>query len=184
MTGLLTGILLGGASLTTTSQAFTSTFIRVLTKYTRISRNLEMDGFFTGSAGKAAQVDVLVLAGTFRAIARRCAALCFLSMNNHTYHLVPFATIATNRPEVIDSAILRPGRLDQIVHIPVPDQKVYDQHELFMPKPLFSTLFQIVVPRGIKISPLTRTSKKNDTLDTTSNPGGLHEQDANANHAR
>ncbi|OAQ36087.1 AAA-domain-containing protein [Linnemannia elongata AG-77] len=30
---------------------------------------------------------------------------------------------ATNRPEVIDSAILRPGRLDQIVHIPAPDQK-------------------------------------------------------------
>ncbi|KAF9089336.1 hypothetical protein BGX23_006756 [Mortierella sp. AD031] len=30
---------------------------------------------------------------------------------------------ATNRPEVIDPAILRPGRLDQIVHIPVPDQK-------------------------------------------------------------
>ncbi|KAF8970039.1 hypothetical protein BGZ46_010574, partial [Entomortierella lignicola] len=30
---------------------------------------------------------------------------------------------ATNRPEVIDSAILRPGRLDQIVHIPVPDEK-------------------------------------------------------------
>ncbi|KAF9958363.1 hypothetical protein BGZ70_009222 [Mortierella alpina] len=30
---------------------------------------------------------------------------------------------ATNRPEVIDAAILRPGRLDQIVHIPVPDQK-------------------------------------------------------------
>ncbi|GJJ73921.1 hypothetical protein EMPS_06279 [Entomortierella parvispora] len=28
---------------------------------------------------------------------------------------------ATNRPEVIDTAILRPGRLDQIVHIPVPD---------------------------------------------------------------
>ncbi|KAF9928778.1 hypothetical protein FBU30_002098 [Linnemannia zychae] len=30
---------------------------------------------------------------------------------------------ATNRPDVIDSAILRPGRLDQIVHIPAPDQK-------------------------------------------------------------
>ncbi|KAF9303256.1 hypothetical protein BGZ74_004091 [Mortierella antarctica] len=29
---------------------------------------------------------------------------------------------ATNRPEVIDPAILRPGRLDQIVYIPVPDQ--------------------------------------------------------------
>src|SRR5690554_4449655 len=33
------------------------------------------------------------------------------------------ATIATNRPEVIDSAILRPGRLDQVINIPVPDQK-------------------------------------------------------------
>ncbi|KAG0244831.1 hypothetical protein BGX31_008508 [Mortierella sp. GBA43] len=30
---------------------------------------------------------------------------------------------ATNRPEVIDSAIMRPGRLDQIVYIPIPDQK-------------------------------------------------------------
>ncbi|KAI1309333.1 hypothetical protein EDD11_004116 [Mortierella claussenii] len=30
---------------------------------------------------------------------------------------------ATNRPEVIDSAILRPGRLDQIVYIPAPDDK-------------------------------------------------------------
>ncbi|KAF9979346.1 hypothetical protein BGZ73_000040 [Actinomortierella ambigua] len=31
---------------------------------------------------------------------------------------------ATNRPEVIDSAILRPGRLDQIVHVPVPSHDV------------------------------------------------------------
>ncbi|KAF9181297.1 hypothetical protein BGZ50_005599 [Haplosporangium sp. Z 11] len=30
---------------------------------------------------------------------------------------------ATNRPEVIDSAILRPGRLDQVINIPAPDQK-------------------------------------------------------------
>ncbi|KAI8599465.1 P-loop containing nucleoside triphosphate hydrolase protein [Dissophora ornata] len=49
-------------------------------------------GLLTGSSGKTAEVDVLVLA-------------------------------ATNRLEVIDSAILRPGRLDQIVHIPIPDQK-------------------------------------------------------------
>ncbi|KAG0265979.1 hypothetical protein DFQ27_000229 [Actinomortierella ambigua] len=31
---------------------------------------------------------------------------------------------ASNRPEVIDSAIMRPGRLDQIVHVPVPDKDV------------------------------------------------------------
>eukprot|EP00300_Choanocystis_sp_HF-7_P036227 c5174_g1_i1.p1 GENE.c5174_g1_i1~~c5174_g1_i1.p1 ORF type:complete len:825 (+),score=209.47 c5174_g1_i1:69-2477(+) len=30
---------------------------------------------------------------------------------------------ATNRPDVIDPAIMRPGRLDQLVYIPLPDEK-------------------------------------------------------------
>eukprot|EP00123_Amoebidium_parasiticum_P005975 comp17040_c1_seq1/m.15748 comp17040_c1_seq1/g.15748 ORF comp17040_c1_seq1/g.15748 comp17040_c1_seq1/m.15748 type:complete len:805 (-) comp17040_c1_seq1:554-2968(-) len=29
---------------------------------------------------------------------------------------------ATNRPDIIDSAIMRPGRLDQLIYIPLPDQ--------------------------------------------------------------
>ncbi|XP_023229497.1 transitional endoplasmic reticulum ATPase-like [Centruroides sculpturatus] len=40
-----------------------------------------------------------------------------INLNNNIFFLG-----ATNRPEVIDSAILRPGRLDQVIYVPLPDQ--------------------------------------------------------------
>ena len=36
---------------------------------------------------------------------------------------------ATNRPDIIDSAIMRPGRLDQLIYIPLPDDK--SRHQIF-----------------------------------------------------
>lgn len=34
---------------------------------------------------------------------------------------------ATNRPDIIDPAILRPGRLDQLIYIPLPDEPVRER---------------------------------------------------------
>jgi len=43
----------------------------------------------------------------------------------------------TNRPDLIDAALLRPGRLDRHVHVPVPDEearrKIFDVHTRFKP---------------------------------------------------
>lgn len=36
---------------------------------------------------------------------------------------------ATNRPDIIDPALLRPGRLDQLIYIPLPDEA--SRHQIF-----------------------------------------------------
>jgi transitional endoplasmic reticulum ATPase len=44
-------------------------------------------------------------------------------MDGMTSKKTVFIIGATNRPDVIDPAIMRPGRLDQLVYIPLPDTK-------------------------------------------------------------
>ncbi|KAK5846924.1 hypothetical protein PVK06_003225 [Gossypium arboreum] len=40
-----------------------------------------------------------------------------------------FIIRATNRPDIIDPALLRPGRLDQLIYIPLPDEE--SRHQIF-----------------------------------------------------
>ena len=40
-----------------------------------------------------------------------------------------FVIGATNRPDILDGAIMRPGRLDQLIYIPLPDKK--SRHSIF-----------------------------------------------------
>nr|XP_028573113.1 transitional endoplasmic reticulum ATPase-like [Podarcis muralis] len=44
-------------------------------------------------------------------------------MDGMTNKKTVFIIGATNRPDIIDPAILRPGRLDQLIYIPLPDDK-------------------------------------------------------------
>ena len=38
---------------------------------------------------------------------------------------------ATNRPDMVDDAILRPGRIDHIIYVPPPDKQVKECMHLY-----------------------------------------------------
>nr|XP_023879016.1 cell division cycle protein 48 homolog [Quercus suber]POE77308.1 cell division cycle protein 48 like [Quercus suber] len=50
-------------------------------------------------------------------------------MDGMTAKKTVFIIGATNRPDIIDSALLRPGRLDQLIYIPLPDEA--SRHQIF-----------------------------------------------------
>ncbi|XP_003371300.1 putative ATPase, AAA family [Trichinella spiralis] len=71
-----------------------------------------------GSLGDAASMEA-VLGGA----ADRVINQILTEMDGMTSKKNVFIIGATNRPDIIDPAILRPGRLDQLVYIPLPDEK-------------------------------------------------------------
>lgn len=42
-----------------------------------------------------------------------------ISQNDDNLHIIVVA--ATNRPDMVDDALLRPGRFDKLIHVPAPD---------------------------------------------------------------
>ena len=46
-----------------------------------------------------------------------------LHLFENFFILTDVGTCVIVRPDIIDSAILRPGRLDQLIYIPLPDEK-------------------------------------------------------------
>lgn len=50
-------------------------------------------------------------------------------MDGLTAKKTVFIIGATNRPDIIDPALLRPGRLDQLIYIPLPDEA--SRHQIF-----------------------------------------------------
>lgn len=67
---------------------------------------------------------------------------------------------ATNRPDIIDSAILRPGRLDQLIYIPLPDEKSRSQI-------LKAALRKSPIHKDVDLSYLSRSTKGFSGADLT-----------------
>ncbi|XVE79803.1 hypothetical protein DITRI_Ditri14bG0085400 [Diplodiscus trichospermus] len=67
---------------------------------------------------------------------------------------------ATNRPDIIDPALLRPGRLDQLIYIPLPDEE--SRHQIFK-----ACLRKSPVSKGVDLRALARYTQGFSGADIT-----------------
>merc|ERR1719421_2784802 len=78
---------------------------------------------------------------------------------------------ATNRPELLDEALLRPGRLDQLIYIPLPDLPARQGilEATFKKSPIAPNApSSASAPRKRRsVTPLLRTSSRGTTAWTT-----------------
>jgi transitional endoplasmic reticulum ATPase len=61
--------------------------------------------------------------GDARGVADRVLNQLLTKMDGMNAKKTVFIIGATNRPDIIDPALLRPGRLDQLIYIPLPDEQ-------------------------------------------------------------
>ncbi|KAL5230624.1 hypothetical protein ABZP36_029400 [Zizania latifolia] len=71
-----------------------------------------------------------------------------------------FVIGATNRPDIIDPALLRPGRLDQLIYIPLPDMlsrlQIFKANLRRHPSPAWSTYRLWPPPQSGSVAPISR----------------------------
>nr|CAB3266520.1 spermatogenesis-associated protein 5 [Phallusia mammillata] len=76
------------------------------------------------------ELDALAIErGSGNAVADRVLAAMLTEMDGVERRRDVIVVAATNRPDMIDKALLRPGRIDRILHIPLPDENT--RREIF-----------------------------------------------------
>ncbi|XP_068214929.1 ATPase family gene 2 protein homolog B-like [Palaemon carinicauda] len=87
----------------------------------------EIDGIFRSRDGKASHVNISILNELLQAMdganmqATTLQGVSFLSSNLSSSKDHVLVCAATNRPNSLDPALLRPGRFDRLVYVPPPD---------------------------------------------------------------
>ncbi|XP_059667623.1 cell division cycle protein 48 homolog [Cornus florida] len=93
-------------------------------------------------------------------VADRVLNQILIEMDGISAKKTVFVIGATNRPDIIDPALLRPGRLDQLIYIPLPDED--SRHQIFK-----SCLKKSPVSKDVDLRALAKTTQGFSGADIT-----------------